>query len=329
MTGIFQEWQPRYAEHGVATFPVREKRPAVNGYLRMGLPASQQLALKFANDNAFGLACRPNRITVVDVDTPDERVLADALSEFGPTPFIVRSGSGNWQAWYRNTGEKRRVRPDPDRPIDILGNGFVVAPPSKGAKGRYTLVQGSLEDLKRLPPLRRVVAAQAPLNVAIPKVETGKRNHELFRACLKAARECRQPSDVMRRAVEMNQAMFYEPLPDEEVLRVVASAWSMELSGNNWCGSSGRVVVDAGEVDELLRNHPDAFILLTILRRHHWGNHEFRIANEMAGTMPGGGWPRQRFAAARKHLEDIGEIEMMRPPSSYHGPAIYRFKGVR
>jgi hypothetical protein len=31
MIGLFAAWQPRYAEHGIATFPVREKRPVANG----------------------------------------------------------------------------------------------------------------------------------------------------------------------------------------------------------------------------------------------------------------------------------------------------------
>jgi hypothetical protein len=97
--GIFAEWQPRYAEVGIATFPVRDKRPAVRGYLRLGSRTSEQLVLKFANDNAFGIACKPSGLTIVDVDTTDERVLADALADYGATPIIVRSGSGNYQAW--------------------------------------------------------------------------------------------------------------------------------------------------------------------------------------------------------------------------------------
>lgn len=327
MGGIFQQWQPRYAEHGVATFPVREKRPAVSGYLKMGLPASEQLAIKFPNENAFGLACRRNRITVLDVDSPDERLLADALSEFGPTPFIVRSGSGNFQAWYRHNGEKRRVRPDPRRPIDVLGDGFVVAPPSEGAKGRYAIIEGALDDLARLPALRLVDHAFSPTSnqPSTAKLQVGKRNQELWRACMKRARGCREVTELMRSAVEMNQAMFYRPLPDEEVLRVVASAWSRELSGQNWFGSSGKVVVDAKVVDDLLIGDQDALLLLTVLHRHHTGKATFVIANAMHETM---GWRRQRLAAARRRLEQTGFIEEVRARRR-HEPAAYRFRVSR
>src|SRR5207302_7936789 len=55
--GIFAEWQPRYAQHGVATFPVRiigsDKKPGIKGYLKTGLRGSAQLALKFAEAQSF------------------------------------------------------------------------------------------------------------------------------------------------------------------------------------------------------------------------------------------------------------------------------------
>jgi hypothetical protein len=53
ITGTFAEWQPQYAAHGIATFPVAivdgDKRPAIKGYMRAGLRASEQLAIKFAS----------------------------------------------------------------------------------------------------------------------------------------------------------------------------------------------------------------------------------------------------------------------------------------
>ena len=128
--GVYSEWQPRYAERGIATFPVRpNKTPAVRGYLKVGSAYSAQLALKFFDADAFGLVCgHRNRITVLDVDTNDERMLADGLDRHGQTPFIVRSGSGNYQAWYRFSGERRHVRPDPAR-----SRRRIATTPSRGA----------------------------------------------------------------------------------------------------------------------------------------------------------------------------------------------------
>lgn len=332
MPGIFSEWQGRYAAAGVATFPVREKRPAVKGYLRVGLVASGQFALKFPDHDQFGFACRPNKITVLDVDAPDERLLCDALSEFGPTPLIVRSGSGNFQAWYRHEGERRRVRPDPTRPIDILGDGFVVAPPSKGSKRAYELISGSLDDLPALPPMRAHAvppAARMPAPASdVDLIPAGRRNDSLWRQCMAKARSCRTINDLMEVAVQFNRANVYEPLPDSEVLRVVASAWAKQMAGENWFGTGERIVIAHNEVDGLLNRDPDAFILLTVLRRNHWGR-EFVVANAMAETMPGGGWRRERFAAARKRLETAGEIVRLSDASRWQGPARYRLKGAR
>jgi Bifunctional DNA primase/polymerase, N-terminal len=130
----FREWQPQYAAHRIATFPVRVsndgKVPAIRGWQRVGLPGSSKLAQKFAGAEALGFCPgRRSGLTMLDIDSSDERVLAEALDRHGQTSIIVRSGSGNFQAWFRNNGEKRLIRPEPDKPIDILGGGFVVAPP--------------------------------------------------------------------------------------------------------------------------------------------------------------------------------------------------------
>ena len=76
------------------------------------------------------------------------------------------------------------------------------------------------------------------------------------------------------------------------------------------------------EVDDLLTEAPDAFILLAKLRRHNWGE-TFIIANAMSETMPGGGWSRQRFAAAKAELERRGKIDCLRKGGSLRGAPLY------
>lgn len=285
MAGLFGQWQNAYATAGIATFPVRDKRPAVKGYLSAGLKASALFATKFPEDDQFGFACRRSGITVLDVDSPDERLLCDALSEFGSTPIIVRTGSGNHQAWYRNGGEGRHIRPDPSRPIDILGDGFVVAPPSVGSIRCYEIICGSLSDIPRLPLMRAAVGTSCLIApVALPdvtnteRIATGKRNDALWRHCMDRAPSCASIDELMEAAVRSNATSFYEPLPDSEVLRVVASAWSKQISGDNWFGAGRRVVFHHDEIDTMLHNDPDAYILLTLLYRNHWGR-TFVVAN--------------------------------------------------
>jgi hypothetical protein len=49
-----------------------------------------------------------------------------AREQPGRTPIAVRTGSGNRQAWYRHNGEERLIRPEHDRPIDVLVGGVVI-----------------------------------------------------------------------------------------------------------------------------------------------------------------------------------------------------------
>lgn len=358
--GLFAEWQPAYGAHGIATFPVRDKRPAVKGYLKIGDRVSGQLALKFANDNAFGFACKSSRITVLDIDAPDERLLADALDQHGPTPLIIRSGSGNFQAWYRHAGERRKVRPDPAKPIDILGDGFVVAPPSQGSKGQYQIIAGTLDDLDRLPTMKGLNSdpnkkqntlspfiqgglddletlkplrypsqhtnkkqntpspLPSPPPVGASEKSDGARNDTLWRECMKLARGSRNIEELMVRAMEHNQS-FYEPLPADEVLKIVASAWGYECEGKNWFGHGARIVFDADEFDDLGQ---DPFFLLATLRRHNWGR-DFVLANSMAASL---GWGLPRFQAARKLLIGRGKIECIHPGGrGPNDPPVYRF----
>lgn len=319
----FARWQPRYAAAGIATFPVTAaKVPAVRNYLKIGLPASRELAGRFGTSEAFGLSLGPaTRLTVLDVDTPDERVLADAIDRHGQTPVIVRSGSGNFQAWYRHNGEGRRIRPNPARPIDILGGGFVVAPPSRTTKGRYGFIAGSLDDLPDLPAMTDQ-EANLPLEAVVQPVGLGQRNDTLWRRCMAQARHCDDFEALLDVARTEAEAMI-PPLPDAEIVKVAQSAWGYTERGENWFGAGRRVVASHDEVDGLMMAHPDAFILLTWLRRHHGGHTDFHVANDMCERMPGG-WTRKRMAAARAALEQCGQIETVQPPSSFHGPAVYR-----
>ena len=75
---FFRDWQARYAQCGVATFPVRIsaacKKPMVSNYARFGLRASTEIAQRFPDATAFGfMAGELCRLTILDVDAPDDR----------------------------------------------------------------------------------------------------------------------------------------------------------------------------------------------------------------------------------------------------------------
>jgi hypothetical protein len=79
------------------------------------------------------------------------------------------------------------------------------------------------------------------------------------------------------------------------------------------------------EIDVLASRYPDAFLLLSILRRHHW-DREFRIAWGMAARMPGGGWDWERFGRARTVLEKSGLVVLVSPANAHlRTAAVYRW----
>ena len=124
---------------------------------KFGRDAIREIANKFSDASAFGYYCgQRNGITVLDVDTTDEHVLADAINRHGQTPIVVRTGSGKFHALYRFNNEKRAVRAWDGLPIDLLGAGLAIAPPSLVSKGHYQIIQGHLDDLDRLPIMREL-----------------------------------------------------------------------------------------------------------------------------------------------------------------------------
>jgi hypothetical protein len=337
VAGVFTANQPVYAERGVATFPLRDNKvPAIGNYQKIGLPASSRLADRFRAANGIGFMTNArSRVSVLDVDTNDERVLADAISRHGSTPIVVRTASGKFHAIYKHNGEYRKIRPFGALPIDLLGiGGFVVAAPSRFAKGEYSFVQGSLDDIELLPVMRGLDPAMyRPRDTAIVRAtpavakealeeesptHEGLRNNELWRYCMKQLSITDADIDAIVAAARVRNATYTPPLPDEEVIATAASAWGYTARGRNWFGN-GTVAVRHDEVDELL---DDEIVLLVKLRRHNWGD-TFIIANAMAETMPNGGWDRERFAAARAGLERRGKIRCIRNRNGGNRPPLY------
>jgi hypothetical protein len=314
----FQDWQADYAAHGVATFPVdANKRPMVSRYNRFGLVGSAQIASKFANAPAIGFMCgRRSGVTVLDVDTKDERLLADAVDRHGRTPIIARSGSGHFQAWYRHAGERRLIRPRRNVPIDILGAGFVVAPPSRVAKGSYQFVQGSLDDLDSLPTLNdapTIAPADTPADWGRMRDGDG-RNDALFRLLGRAAHHCDDLDQLLDYARTRNDE-FGEPTEDVRVVSTTKSVWKMQCEGRNWFGKPG-VHLFSEDALPLIDGDPDLLRLLMFIRAQNRPGRPFMLTNSFCERW---GWSRRRLAAVRKRGLERGDFYRISP--AYSGRA--------
>lgn len=319
--GQFARWQPVYAERGIPTFPVRivegVKRPAVRGYLRTGLDRSRELARQFSSNDAFGFALgKPSGLTVLDIDSPDERVLADALDRHGKTPFIVRSGGhGHFQAWFKHNGERRSIRPDKTQPIDVLGGGYVVAPPSRGTNSNYEILQGSLDDLAGLPKLKGIAqpcAAPQPFNEGAAWAEMGQgsgRNNALFRQLGREARTCDDFEQLLDRAQTLN-ADFAIPMDAPRVVAVARSVWTMTTQGRNRFGQHG-AFIPLDEADRFA-NDPYLLALIAWLRAHNGPESIFMVADGLQDVLQ---WPRRQLADARKRAIQANLIVLVSRPA--------------
>lgn len=152
--GVYADFAPIYGEAGVRTFSVaideNGKRPAVRGYLKAGDPQRRKWieSTVLSDCDALGIDLRRGGITVLDIDEPDEKLLADSMAAHGQSPFIVRTQGGGFQVYYANKGEPRDTSKTfwRGRQIDLLGGGFAVAAPSRGHWGAMKLSWATLRN---------------------------------------------------------------------------------------------------------------------------------------------------------------------------------------
>jgi hypothetical protein len=324
----FLDWQAEYAKRKIATFPVaitaEGKKPLVSNYQRIGLPASAQIARRFADARGIAfIAGLRNGITVLDIDEPGNRPLQHALERHSYSPVIVQTASGKHHVWYRYNGDRRAVRPEPGNEIDILGDGMVTAPPSHGPKGNYQFIAGSLDDLHRLPIMRnvpeRALHRPAPL-AQMRQPRTTGRNDALWRFCMRTARRCDNLDQLLDHAHQFNSELP-SPLQEEETVKTAASAWRYETTGKNQFGQHGAYFT-IEMIEGLVRNRDtDAFALLAYLRAHNGPWADFWITNGLAKTF---GCGDKRLAAARDRLLERSDVVLVKPPHK-GSPAIYQW----
>jgi hypothetical protein len=320
---VFAHWQPRYAERGIATFSANgDKKPKVRNYSRTSLRGSCALARKFPQSEGFGfVAGERNRVTVLDIDTSREAVLVDALNRHGHTKIVVRTPSGGFHAYYRHNGEKRRVRPELNRPVDILGGGLVIAPPSRSSKGCYEFIQGRLEDLDilNLPVIKGLCV---PSDLPKDKIAEGHRNNLLWRHCMRHAPRCDDFESLLDVARTFNGERMMAPLSDVEVVKAASSAWNYTVAGKNYFNAPVTPLRHE-EIDALALQDPEAFALLAYLRRCHWNRETFALTKAFAQKI--GWWPR-RLRGATRSLVEFGVIECInRGGRGPHDPPQYRW----
>jgi hypothetical protein len=325
MSSLSAKAKPEYAARGIATFPFRSdvegKHPLTRGYHRVGISGSAQLAIKIPD--APGIACMAGqglvKLTLVDIDargSEADRLLGDVQNQFGPPKVVVRTGRGGLHAYYRHNGEGRKIRPDPNRPIDILGGGVVVLPPSQGVSQDYKFIEGTIDDLPNLTVMRGGIVAPPIVPSSMPPglpdlpVTEGRRDATIWPYIARQAHHATSLEHLIAMARELND-LFVPPETDAIIVKKCKHWWDKTQRGENRFGVGKIVIMDHDLIDGLMVRSADSYILLSVLKRHHWGR-DFYFANAMRQIMPEGGWPLRRFTAARKILIDEGMVTIIR-----------------
>jgi hypothetical protein len=336
MVGIFATAQPKYAALGIATFPfdAREeikRGPLVRNYKGMGLPASRQMVLRFPD--APGLAAMAgarNKFTIIDIDErgpAGERLLADVQRQFGNSKVVVRTGSGGFHCYYLHNGETRKIRPDPKKPIDLIGGGPIVLPPTRGFRGNYEIIHGRIDDLAKLEPIKaKSSAAMADTDIDLRSARKGDRDKKFWPHVARQAHIVKSLDELIAIAREMNELMA-EPWSDTEVDSEIVKRckhwWDKTQKDENWFGIGRYVRSTHAEIDAMLTNpvDQDAFLLLACLRRYHWGR-SFSFANAMHESLH---WTLRRFVTARARLIALKHVIVIKP-ATRHDPALCKLK---
>lgn len=347
----FAAYAWNYFERGFAVLPTAGddgKRPLIKGFQTstIGPEAIAKLAERHPEAN-LGVALSPSRIdggdrlVAVDVDTTERSTHQRILRRFGDSPIQVRTGSGNRQFWYRSKTllPSRDLRSEGE-PVEIKADGtIIVVPPSVNPKTEvaYEFLKGGLDDLIRLPEIdldslvRETIDIET-LHAQNVKITEGHRNETLFRQALHEARHVDSIEELLDCCLTYNDAFFFEPLSEAEVIKTAASAWTYELGGNNWVGKEARTILTGSFLDEFAQRIPasrqgDALLLLIKLKLAHAARQNrgepfclVHMAMAKAQTIPQ--WSGKRYRTATEALLEGGYLECVskgrgRRPNQY------------
>lgn len=199
-------------------------------------PAVIQAWWTTAPNANIGIATARSGLVVLDVDIAHGKQGAASLAlidaQLTPTTVAI-TGSGGMHALYsRPSGVEPYSsigRPEHPYPgLDIIGNGYIVAAPSRHASGGVYSWR-TLVPIVPLPAvLETVRQSRASVHVVsgelgVAPIAEGGRNNAMFKLAA-ALRGTGIDADALHAACIMeNRRRFTPPLPDDELVKIVAS----------------------------------------------------------------------------------------------------------
>jgi bifunctional DNA primase/polymerase-like protein/primase-like protein len=336
--GAFASAAQDMATRGLAVIPLGGedgKRPLVKGWSRNKRPQGPAFIDKIAAQHPeanIGIVCGLSGVTVVDIDDP--AITDEVLARCGETPIKIATPSGGIHLYYRHQGEGSANLPSQGIEADIKGlGGMVAAPPSvRPATGTaYRFIEGSWDDLPRLPPLQHVGLASLARHesedaLTLRQVGVGQRNDTLFHLMLRVVPKCASLDGAITHARAIN-AGFSPPLPDDEVVGVAAKVWRWELQGDNWVEREARVSVPIS-MWRRFPAYPDALLLFGhLMVAHAARGTPFAVSPKpMAAHDVIRSWKWRRIASALEWLVQRGFLVRVHQGGKRPGdPSLYEF----
>ena len=333
MMGAFKIALEAFAAQNIPVIPTQPddpKEPMVKRPASFGIPAIRQLAAqpKYHDANAAICCGERSRLTVVDIDSPDDADLHEVIDIFGDTPLKARTPSGGLHLYFRYGGEKRIVRPfGRELPVDVLGSGIAVVPPSirpprtDKPGGQYEIVEGDLSLLPKLPAARsypqtvgRHKASSTRLKsnpACVPEQKDMRdgdgRNQRLFDICRSIAKAKSEEDQYIQRVLQEN-TKFAEPMSEDEVLSIAHRVWGWKCDGRLFVAGDRPGFIRTSEERELFSNR-SALALLVYIRGNHTARHVFAVVPEaiapelfMASSTA---WRARDFLVEQGYLEKV------------------------
>lgn len=288
MVGAYSTALPIYRRHGIQIYPTRPDVPTKSMVRQPGRFRARTVDERFKDANAAFMAGANNNITVIDIDAPGSYYVDMATNIFGDTPYVIKTPSGGTHLAFQHSGETRSIRPfGNDVPIDLLGGGTVVAPPSKRiasekkCAGEYRTVGNLDAALANLPPIREGALPVALHNqVTSPTISVGNRNNTLFtKGRAIAAKLSKSHADEARLTeyLLLENAHLDEPLPVAEVQKICNNIWRYKIEDRLLSPGCRTGFLELHEIT-VLSASPSASILLAYLRAHHSTDHIFAVS---------------------------------------------------
>ena len=314
-----------YRTAGLHPVPCEDKAPNRirwrNTHRPPGDKFLSELVTKYGGDNIGILTGRRSGVFIVDVDDPGQ---VDAMkARFGVTPIATATPSGGVHLWYRGNGEGCGKLPG----VDLKGEGgFVVCPPSTRREEKhrgktYRFTRGGLEDVDKLRPIlpgsfpqregkkaARVDRKDTPRPAGKKPLEEG-RNDRLFLAVKEAAPTL--DADGLAAFAHRYNATEFEAdrLDAGEVNKVVDSVLGYKADDTLMVKGRGpAIVLTKDDLDARIADPPGLALYLKLRVEHETRPEPFAV--DRRALAPLLGWSPWRVNAARKRLEDRGDLKL-------------------